>query len=136
MAGTVRPVVSLTSQVEVARPVPSSTQVAMSAVERTEGGIPEESFADVAIGKASESTSPAPSIARGAALEELPPQERSTLLEVDTGTSQSLVQVAALDEAVEERDWGSVHMEDGDAVCALTTMLSLMHDIVAPVGQV
>ena len=50
--------------------------------------------------------------------------------------SWSLVQVAALDEAVEEREWGSVHMEVGDTVCALTTMLSLMRDIVALVGQV
>ena len=52
------------------------------------------------------------------------------------GTSWSLVRVAALDEAVEEREWGSVHTEVGDAVHTLTTMLSLMHDIVAPVGQV
>ena len=48
--------------------------------------------------------------------------------------SWSLVQVAALDEAVEEREWGSVHMEDGDAVRALTTMLSSIRDIVASVG--
>ena len=52
------------------------------------------------------------------------------------GTSRSLVQVATLDEAAEEREWGSVHMEVGDAVRALTTMLSSMHDIVAPIGQV
>ena len=80
------------------------------------------------------SISPAPSIARGAALEELPPLERSVPLEVGAGTSQSLVWVAALNEAAEEREWGSIHMEVGDAVHALTTMLSSMRDIVAPVG--
>jgi len=82
------------------------------------------------------SMSPAPSIARGAALEELPLQERSAPLEVSARTSWSLVRVAALDEAVEEREWGSVHTEVGDAVHTMTTMLSLMHDIVAPSGQV
>ena len=50
--------------------------------------------------------------------------------------SQSLVQVAALEDAVEEREWGSVHMEVGDAVRALTTMLCLMHDIVTLIDQV
>ena len=111
-------------------------QVAVSAVGWTKGGAPEASFADAAIGQASMSTSPAPSIARGAALEELPPQERSPPLEVGTGTSRSLVRVATLDEAAEEREWGSIHMEVGDAVHALTTMLSSMHNIVSPVGQV
>ena len=91
---------------------------------------------DVATGQASMSASSAPSIARGAALEGLPQQERSAPLEVGVGMSWSLVWVAALDEAVEEREWGSVHMEVGDTVCALTTMLSLMHDIVALVSQV
>ena len=103
---------------------------------QTKGGAPEASFVDVVIGKASVSTSPTPSIARGAALEELPPQEGSAPLEVDAWTSRSLVRVAALDEATEEREWGSVHMEVGDMVHALTTMLSSMLDIVAPVGQV
>ena len=78
---------------------------------RIEGGAPEASFMDVAMGQASLSMSPAPSVARGAALEELPPLERSALLEVSAGTSRSLVRVAALDEATEEREWGSVHME-------------------------
>ena len=82
------------------------------------------------------SESPAPSITRGATLEELPPLERSALLEVSAGMSRSLVRVAALDEAVEEREWESIHMEVGVAVRALTTMLSSMHDIVTPVGQV
>ena len=50
--------------------------------------------------------------------------------------SRSLVRVAALDEAVEEREWGSVHMEVGDAVRALTIMLSSMRDIVTLFGQV
>ena len=77
---------------------------------------------------------PAPSVARGAALEELPLLERSAPLEVSAGTSRSLVRVAALDEAIEEREWGSIHTEVGDAVHALTTMLSSMHDIVTPVG--
>ena len=76
------------------------------------------------------------SITRGAALEELPSQERSASFEVDTGTSRSLVQVAALNEAAEEREWGSVHMEVGDTVCALNTKLSSMRDIVALVGLV
>ena len=82
------------------------------------------------------SASPAPFVARGAALEELPPPERLALLEVGTGTSRSLVRVATLDEAAEERERGSVHTEVGDAVRALTTMLGSMRDIVAPVGQV
>ena len=103
---------------------------------RTEGGAPEASFAYVAIGQASVSESPAPSIARGAALEELPPLERSASLEVGAGTSRSLVRVAVLDETTEEREWESVHMEVGDTVCALTTMLSSMRDIIALVGQV
>ena len=78
--------------------------------------------------------SPAPSIARGASLEELLLQERSAPLEVGAGMSWSLVWVAALDEVAEEREWGNVHTEVGDAVRALTTMLSSMRDIVAPVG--
>ena len=90
----------------------------------------------VAIGQASMSVPPAPSIARGTALEELLPQERSAPLEVGSGTSRSLVRVAALDDTAEEREWGSVHTEVRDAVHALTTMLSLMCDIVALVGQV
>ena len=52
------------------------------------------------------------------------------------GTSPSLVRVAALDEATEEREWGSVHTEVGGAVHALTIMLGSMHDIVTPVVQV
>ncbi|XP_066385333.1 uncharacterized protein [Miscanthus floridulus] len=101
-----------------------------------EGGAPKASFADVATGQASVSASPAPSVARGAALEELPSPERSTSLEVSAGTSRSLVRVAALDEVAEEREWGSVHMEVGDMVSALTTMLGSMRGIVAPIGQV
>ena len=57
-------------------------------------------------------------------------------LEVGAGTSRSLAWVAALDEVAEEREWGSVHTEVGDAVHALTIMLGSMHDIVIPVGQV
>ena len=103
-------------------------------VGRTKGGAPEAFFTDVVIGQASMSASPTPSIARGAALEELPLQERSMSLEVGAGTSRCLVRVATLDEAAEEREWGSIHMEVGDTVHALTTMLSSMSDIVAPVG--
>ena len=101
---------------------------------QTEGGTHEASFTDVAIGLAFVSTSHTPSVARGAALEELPPLERSAPLELITGTSLSLIRVAALDEAVEEREWGSIQMEVGDAVHALTIMLGSMRDIVAPVG--
>ena len=79
-------------------------QVAMFVVGQTKADAPEASFVDVAIGQASVSASLAPSIARGPALEELPSQERSTPLEVDAGTSWSLVRVAALDEAAEERE--------------------------------
>ena len=91
---------------------------------------------DVAIGQASVSMSPASSVARGATLEELLPPKRLAPLEVSVGTSRSLVRVAALIEAVEKREWGGIRMKVGDVVHALTTMLSLMHDIVAPVGQV
>ena len=42
----------------------------------------------------------------------------------------------ALDDAAEEREWGSIHMEVGTAVCALTTTLSSLQDVVALVGQV
>ena len=111
-------------------------QVAVSTAGRTEGGEPEVSFTDVVTGQASMSESLAPSITRGATLEELPPLERSALLEVSAGMSRSLVRVAALDEAVEEREWGSFHIEVGDTVCALTTILSSMCDIVTLVSQV
>ena len=111
-------------------------QVAVSAAGWKEGDAPEASFADVAIGQASVSASPAPSVARRATLAELPLPERLAPLEVGASTSQSLVRVVALDEAAEEREWGSVHTEVGDAVCALTIMLGSMRDIVAPVGQV
>jgi len=111
-------------------------QVAMFTVWRTEGGAPKASFMDVATGQASVSTSPSPSVARGAVLEELPLLEGSALLEVGAGPSQSLVWVAALDESVEVREWERIHTKVGDAVHALTTMLSSMCDIVALVGQV
>ena len=111
-------------------------QVVVSTAGWTEGGTPEASFTDVAIGQASVFASPTPSIARGADLEKLPPLERSAPLELGAGMSRSLVRVADLDEATEEREWGSVHMEVGDAVHALTTVLGSMRDIVTPVGQV
>ena len=85
-------------------PVAGAAWPVVSVAGQTEGGTPKASFADVAIGEASVSMSPAPSIARGAALEELPPQERSALLEVSAGMSWSLVRVATLDEAAEERE--------------------------------
>jgi hypothetical protein len=40
----------------------------------------------------------------------------------------------ALDDAVEEKEWGSIHMEVGTAVHALTTALSSLHDVITPVG--
>ena len=107
MADTVWPVMSSMSQAEEARLELLSVQVAMPAAGQMKGGAPEASFVDVATGQASMSTSPTPSVARGAALEELPPPKRSTPLEVDTGMSRSLVRVAALDETVEEREWGA-----------------------------
>ena len=79
-------------------------QVAVSVVGWMEGGAPNASFVDVAIGQAFVSESPTPSIAREAALEEPPPQERLAPLEVGTGTSRSLVWVVALDQAIEERE--------------------------------
>ena len=136
VVGAVRPVMSSMSQAEEARLESLSMQVAMSTTRQTEGGAPEASFVDVVTGQASVSMSPSPFVARGAALEELPPLERSASLEVGAGMSRSLVPVAALDEAAEERKWGSVHTEVRDAVHALTTMLSSMRDIVTPVGQV
>ena len=136
MAGVAWLVMSSTSWAEVAWLEPSSVQVVVFAMKRTERGAPMASFMDVVIGQASMHASPTPSIARGAALEELPPQERSAPLEVSAGMSRSLVRVATLDEVAEEREWGSVHMEIGDAVRALTSMLSLMRNIVAPFGQV
>ena len=42
----------------------------------------------------------------------------------------------ALDDAVEEWECGSIHMEVGTAVRALTTALGSLHDISALVDQV
>ena len=98
-AGAVWPVVSSTSQAKAARLKPLSVQVSMFIVGWMVGGTPESSFVDVAIGQASVSASLAPSIARGATLEELPPQERLAPLEVGAGMSRSLVWVAAFDDA-------------------------------------
>ena len=42
----------------------------------------------------------------------------------------------ALDDAVEDREWESVHIEVGTIVRMLTTALSLLRDVVAPAGQV
>ena len=101
-----------------------------------EEGTPEASLADVAMGQASVSTSPTPSTAGRSAPKELLPQEGLAPLEIGTEPSWSLVQVVALDDVAEEREWGSVHTEVGTAVHALTTVLSSMRDIFAPVGQV
>ena len=76
MVGVAWPVMSSMSWAEAARPDPSFVQVAMSAAGQMEGGAPEASLVDVVIGQASMSTSLAPSITRGAALEELPLLER------------------------------------------------------------
>ena len=40
----------------------------------------------------------------------------------------------ALDDTVEEREWGSVHAEVGTTVSALTAVLGSLRDVVAPVG--
>ena len=87
MVGGSWPVMSSTSQAEEARPEPPSVQVSMSAAGWTEWGTPKASLTDVAIGQASVSASPAPSIARGATLEELPLLERLTPLDVSVGMS-------------------------------------------------
>ena len=42
----------------------------------------------------------------------------------------------ALDNATEETEYGSVHIEVGTMVRALTTMLSLLCDVIALVRQV
>ena len=41
-----------------------------------------------------------------------------------------------LDDATEKREWGSVHVEVGIFVRALTTALSWLQDVIALVGQV
>jgi len=58
---------------------------------------------DVAIGQASVFASPTPSISRGA----------TTARELSAGMFLSLVRVTTLDDAVEEREWGSIHTEVG-----------------------
>ena len=42
----------------------------------------------------------------------------------------------ALDDTVEESEWGSIHTKVGTTVHAMTTGLSSLRDVVAPVGQV
>ena len=42
----------------------------------------------------------------------------------------------ALDNTTKEREWGSIHTEVGTVVHALTTALSSLCDVIAPVGQV
>ena len=39
-----------------------------------------------------------------------------------------------LNDAVEKREWGSIHVEVGTMVRALTTVLSSLQDVIAPVG--
>ena len=145
---------------ETAWPELSSARAGLSTGGQTEEGAPETSITDVAMGQAFASMSPAPSTARGATLEELLPQEGSAPLWIGVEPSWSLVWVSgdphvwgesqiqwadwwdpgmtlfAFDDVEEERECESVHTEIGDTVRALTTMLGLMHDIVAPVGQV
>ena len=41
-----------------------------------------------------------------------------------------------LDDTMEKREWGSIHAEVGTVVHALTTALSSLQDVIAPVGQV
>ena len=104
--------------------------------------------------------SPAPSTTGRATLEELLSQEGLAPLRIGAEPSQSPVRVGgdphswggsqirwvdqwdpretlfALDDVAKEREWESVHMEVGTAVHALTTTLSLLHDVVVLVGQV
>jgi len=44
--------------------------------------------------------------------------------------------IFTLDDAMEKREWGSIHMEVGTMVHALTTALSSLQDVIALVGQV
>jgi hypothetical protein len=46
------------------------------------------------------------------------------------------VTLLALNDAIEEKEWGSVHMEVETTVRALTNALSSLHDVINPVGQV
>lgn len=122
--------------------------------------VAEASLVDMAMGQASTSVLLTPSTARGATLEELLPLEGSGPLGVSTDSSWPLVWVGndphawrgpwvwwanrwdtratlfTLNDATEERKWGSVHTEVGTAVHALTTVLSSLRDMVTPVGQV
>jgi hypothetical protein len=41
-----------------------------------------------------------------------------------------------VDDAAEEKEWGSVHTEVGTTVHALTTALSSLHDVITLVCQV
>lgn len=60
--------------------------------------------------------------------------EGSLIWWVDTQNPEATL--LTLDDAAEEREWGTIHMEVGTTVSALTTTLGLMRDIVAPIGQV
>ena len=42
----------------------------------------------------------------------------------------------ALNDAIEERKWGSIHTEVGTVVSALSAALGLLRDIIALVSQV
>ena len=41
-----------------------------------------------------------------------------------------------LNDVTEKREWGSLHEEVGVMIRALTTVLSSLQDVVAPVGQI
>lgn len=42
----------------------------------------------------------------------------------------------ALNDAADEKEWGSIHVEVGTVVCTLTTALSSLRNVVTPAGQV
>ena len=90
-----RPSAATTSQAETAQLEPLSVHVAASAAGRTKEGAPETTLADLAMGQASASMSPAPSIAERAAPEELLSQEGSASLGIDAEPCRSLVRVGS-----------------------------------------
>ena len=75
----------------VAQPKPSYAWVTASPAGWMEEHTPEASMADVAMGQASASMSPAPSTTGGSALEELLSQEGSVPLGISVEPSHSLV---------------------------------------------
>ena len=141
------------------QPEPSSTQVATPVAGRAEEGQPESPSAEAAMRQASASMPRAPSAIGGAAPKELLLLEGPASVRVGTEPSWSLVcaggdphaqagspirwadpqnpkaMLLALDDDVESK-WGSVHVEIGTVVSALSTALGSLCDVISPVGQV